>query len=806
MSQVIPQACLVPKNCTHCGLIIPEKRNSEFCCAGCECVFKAISGLGLDNFYDIKRDLKIEQLITPKEYSESFFYLDDALFQERYIVKQDDGISSIRFHIDGLHCAACVWLLEHLANKIEGVQSIRVNFPRSELLLQYHADKAQLSKIAKTISSLGYYPRPANAESKKAERKAMLIRLGIAAVSAGNTMMLAISVYQGWFTGIEQRFVDLFNFLSFILALPSVFYCAKPFYQSAWQGLKMGIAHMDLPISIGVLLGFFASCWNMYQGNDHVYFDTICMLIFLLLFGRWLQKSGVDKAEQYSSTCQALLPLTAVKLENQKETSVYANSLEVGDLIRVRTAERLAIDGIVRAGSASLDLSVITGESLPKRFSVGDSVEAGTLIYSGAIEVEVVKTSQDSRIGKLLEKTEHDLLNKPSLVRTTDKVAGYFVVAVLAITSLCAVFWILKGSYQSALENCLAILIISCPCALGMSAPIAISIALKMAAKLGIAVKNSDIFERLAIVNRACLDKTGTLTTGRPVVEDVYFASEKSDVYDLCYSAELEREHPIASALRLYCADNGASLKSLISVEELAGSGLKIVTPEGVYYIGSLKLLDKNNIVLNASEKEYCNKIIKNNFSPCIFADQHKALAIFAIGDVLKKDAPVFISKLKSYGILTEIVSGDAKRIVEQISKQLGIDIGFGEMSPEDKLNHLLSSDRKTLMLGDGINDSAALAAASVGIAVFGGAEQSLKFADAYTNDSKLMPIAHLIGLSKSTLATIKRNIAFSLCYNIVGVSLAFCGMINPLVAAVLMPISSLLVIGSSLMILNEKN
>ncbi len=231
MSQVIPQACLLPKNCTHCGLIIPENRNSEFCCAGCECVFKAISSLGLDNFYDIKRDLNIEQLITPKEYSESFFYLDDALFQERYIVKQDDGISSIRFHIDGLHCAACVWLLEHLANKIEGVQSIRVNFPRSELLLQFHADKTQLSKIAKTISSLGYYPRPANAESKKAERKSMLIRLGIAAVSAGNTMMLAISVYQGWFTGIEQRFVDLFNFLSFILALPSVFYCAKPYLQ-----------------------------------------------------------------------------------------------------------------------------------------------------------------------------------------------------------------------------------------------------------------------------------------------------------------------------------------------------------------------------------------------------------------------------------------------------------------------------------------------------------------------------------------------------------------------------------------------
>lgn len=802
MSQILSKA----KSCLHCRLDVPKDRNSDFCCAGCECVYKTINGLGLDNFYEITRKLEID-LISPNEYRESFDYLDHDLFFNDYVVKHDNGVSSIRFHVDGIHCAACVWLLENLSSRISGVEEIRVNFPRSEIVINYYQEKIKLSKVAQTIASLGYYVRPAGAESKKIERKQMLIRLGIAGVCAGNTMMLAISVYQGWFTGMEQGYVNLFNYLGLILAIPSVFYCARPFYVSAWQGLKLGIAHMDLPISIGVFLGFITSCWNTFQGSDHVYFDTICMLVFLLLLGRWLQRSGVDKAEQYSDACESLLPLVATRLNDNMEENVYFSSILPGDLIRARTGERLIADGIVKSGVASLDLSVLTGESLPKKFSVGDSVEAGTLVYSGSIDVEVKSIGSSTRIGRLLELTEIELLTKPNLVKTTDKIAGSFVLVVLGVTFLCAAYWISKGSYKSALENCLAILIISCPCALGMSAPIAISLALKLASKLGIAIKNSDIFEKLAVVKNACLDKTGTLTIGRPKVEQVYFSNPdiKSQIIDLCYTAELEQEHPVASALRLYCIENNAQTLKL-EIEKHS-SGLIFKYQQSNYFLGSLKWIEDRNVKLNIEQNNFCKKALSANLSPCMLATAHEVLAIFAICDSIKADAKEFVETLSKQGIVCEIVSGDSQEIVNGTAKVIGIPLNLanGEMSPEDKLSYISKIKESSLMLGDGVNDSAALAVALVGIAVFGGAEQSLKFADAYTNSAKLMPIADLIDLSKSTLAVIKRNIAFSICYNVFGVGLAFFGFVNPLIAAVLMPISSLGVIASSLMIVKRK-
>jgi Cu2+-exporting ATPase len=811
------QESLDVRNCAHCGLVVPgalrnasynKNESSEpetlFCCAGCAFVYDSLHSLGLQRFYGLREQYGDFDATPASQSDTRFEFLDDPKFLELHTQSTSNGFVRVQFYLEGVHCPACVWLVERLTHISQGVNQSRLNFMRKLVDIEFDPDRVSLSELARKLASLGYYPHPATEEhrnglSRRNNRK-LLLRLGVAAVAAANTMLFATSMYQGTFTGIEIRFERLFQWASLLLATPAVFYSATPFYHSALAGLRRGLVHIDLPLAIGILGGFSVSFVNTIIGNPEVYFDSICALIFLLLVGRYVQSLAIARIYNANSTHDGVLPHRAWRVTNDEPREVFAASLCVGDLIHVPCGERVPADGVLLSAEAYLDQAVLTGEARAVRKKSGEEIYAGTRNTTVDIRLRVFAIGEDTRIGTLIQPLQasnnEGIPLGAASSQNVDKVSRYFVICVCLLA--CFAFFLgYQVSFDEGVSRALALLVVSCPCALALAYPLSCSVAIAQAARAGVFIYNSVLLERILKCRTVFFDKTGTLTKGDMSLEYSWFSESRNDVRMYINELESASRHPIALSLQREFASNDSFEPLLADLQVHVGSGVSGYSRNKERWrIGSQTWAVEEGVVLHEAERalQQCREAALTTVLVCC---ETECVAVLGLGDSLKLGVREELDSLKKRGLDISLLSGDSPEVVNAVAGQLGIDenSSFGGCSPETKAERIEACRPGVMMIGDGVNDVAALSVADVALGIRGGAEACLKSADAYIADENISGVSALLNIAVGWSRTFRACMIFSLIYN-ASVSLAaVLGFVSPLVAAVLMPISSLTIV-----------
>jgi P-type Cu2+ transporter len=782
--------------CAHCGLPLPtppiEVDGHRFCCAGCSSVFAAIHGAGLGAFY-AARDRAEGRRVRPA--GRRFAELDDPSFSGGFETHPDGSVST-ELRLEGVHCAACVWLVENLPRVVMGVSEARLDFGRQSAWVRWDPALTRLSTIGAGLDRLGYTPHAPGATGAAAPDRSLLMRLGVAGAIAGNVMLMAFALYSAGPNGMDREYVEFFRWGSLILSLPAIFYCAAIFYRGAAAALLVRRVNMDLPIALGISAGFASGAFNTWRGRGEIYFDTITTLIFLLLVGRWLGQRQQRRAAAAADFALALSPSTARILDAEGAREVPAASVAAGDVVEVRAGERIPIDGRVEAGASTLDVRLLTGESSPVEVRPGDRVYAGTENIAATLVVRTESAGPATRVGQLLRAMERAQRERAPIVRVADRIAGQFVLAILALAVLTLALW-WRVDPALAVDHAVALLVVTCPCALGMATPLAVSVALARAARRGILVKNGEVLEALAEPADIFFDKSGTLTAGRPTLLEF---DGPNDLADRVSVAEEGCDHPLARAFR--AAYPPPPTLTATEIVRSTGAGVRARVAGHELLVGTPALLRASGIDVPESFQRRVDAVAAAGSTPVLVAENGQVAALAAFGDALRADAAPSLAALAELGASIEVLSGDHPGVVERVCRELPVRRFRGAVSPEQKLaevNARIESGRRVIMVGDGLNDAAAMSAASVGFAVHGGAEASLLAAGVFSTEPGVAPVLEAIRGARQTLSAIKRGLGFSLAYNALGIALAMSGILSPLLAAIMMPLSSLTVLTSAL-------
>jgi Cu2+-exporting ATPase len=771
----------------------------QFCCSGCRVAYEVIHGAGLDNYYELRSRIDAPEQAAMGR-GGSFNEFDDPAFAELYCRKRRDGLSVVELYLEGVHCAACVWLVEKVPITIPGVAECRLDVGRSLATVVWDPERTPLSSIARFLDSIGYPPHPFHGvearDMERREDRALLIRIAVAGAIAGNVMLLAFALYGGYFHGISPGFKNLFRWVSLGLSLPAVLWCAQVFYRGAWGALRTRTLHMDVPISIGILAAFGWGVANTIRDRGEVYFDSVTVLIFFLLVGRWLQRRQQRRAARATELLFSLAPSTARVLEADGVRELPAAALQPGMVVELLAGESAPADGVITSGSSTMDLSLLTGESRPVEVDTGDPIHAGTTSLSGRLEIEVRTAGADTRLGRLLRLVEEGAQRRAPVVLLADRISGWFVLAVLTLAAVTIGLW-LSIDPEQAVENAVALLIVSCPCALGLATPLAVSAAVGQAARHGILIKGGDALETLARPARMILDKTGTLTEGRLAV--VRWRGSET-IRRAVAAVEAHSTHPVAAALSGGVDPSGIGIPQ--EVEQHPGLGLTARIDGRDLLVGSPLFAEQHIGVLPESVVHDVQSVVDDGLTPIVVVAGGEVAATAGLGDPVRDDTAEALAAISSRGWGIEVLSGDHPGTVRALMDRLGLEpsAGRGGADPEDKVRRVreAAAEGPVAMVGDGVNDAAALAAATVGIGVHGGAEAALAAADVFLGAPGLEPLVRLLDGSRRTLGVIRRNLIFSLAYNAVAVTAAMAGLMHPLVAAILMPASSITVVVSS--------
>jgi heavy metal translocating P-type ATPase len=761
--------------CDHCGSDVPRARaDSRFCCAGCEAVYGLLQSRDLgDRFYELKHKKNFVRPALPAPVAaDSYSYLDDSETRSTYL---DSDSRCIQFYLEGVHCVACVWLTEKLPEFVPGVSGARLDLGSSVATVHLE-NPAAASAAAREFARLGYRPHPVKVTEldahKERENRLFLIRMAVAGFCAGNIMLLAVSLYGGAEGGLR----DLFRWASFALSLPVLAFSAVPFYQGALTAIRARQSSIDLPIAIGTLLAAAASTANLIRGSEHIYFDSMTTLVFLLLAVRYVLRRAQQFAFLSTRLIHFLIPTTVRVQTAQGLQELPLERVQVGERVEVRSQEPIPVDGIVAQGRSQIDASLLTGESRPETRGPGEIVFAGTVNLGSTLQIEVTRSGAATRLGSILESVETSLNSQAPIVAYADRISRGFVWAVMAASFLMLGFGIF-GNWEEALGRSLALAIVACPCAFALATPLAMSATLGRAARKGILIKSADALERLARARTVFLDKTGTLTHGSFEVLGWTTDTSTPEALEVAVALERPSNHPIARALVARLGEREAPRTLEIEDwKETLGQGVS-----GTY--------QGHRYELKADPTTQLGTAV------ALFKDS-KPVASFRLGDSLRPDSPEAISRLQALGLSPWILSGDSSGPVQAVAAQVGIPAvrALCSASPEQKKT-VVERIPGAVMVGDGANDAIALASASVGVAVHSGLEISMKAADIYQSQAGLMPLVDLIEASRETMKVVRRSLAFSLVYNAIGVVAAFIGWVDPLFAAVLMPLSSLTVI-----------
>ena len=834
-----------PVPCRHCGSPVPASilvtaatpftstastlgsdsgEAGFFCCRGCEAVFQILKDRALTGYYDLKRkDRPLRPSLPVSDVVENFAYLDEEDFRALYA---DD--LSMNFYLEGVHCSACVWLTEKVADWVQGVRSVRLNLGASVATVRI-SESGSFAEVAREFQKLGYRPHPVKQGEQELlrdrENRMLLIRLGIAGACSGNIMLLLISLY----AGAEGELALRFRWISLALFLPVLFFSAVPFYRSAWGALRSIQASIDIPVAFGILFGASVSFLNLLHGSDQIYFDSLSTLVFLLLCTRYLLRKTQQSALNNTNLMHFLTPSVVRRRApgpNSTRT-VYQDvplaQIRTGDLIEVLPGENIPVDGMISRGRSEVSPALLTGEATPNSVGPGDQVFAGTVNLSAPLEVLVTESGRNTRLGNIIRSMEEGLRKKASIVTFSDRISQGFVLATLGVSAALFI-WGFQGDWHEGFNRALAVVIVLCPCAFALATPLALSVTLGRLAECGILVKGAEVLEKLCRLDSVFLDKTGTLTFGMPEVLEWKFTQDQpgaqgpgqniNEIKAAVLALEQQSSHVIAKALvrNLLPSPGFSPASENHSVEDFSetiGQGVQGTFRGKKYEIRSSRH-PMNKELNEGSEGPIIEALAHTEIS--VFQDD-RLVARVSLGDRIRPDSGFSVSALKSLGIAPWILSGDHREAVWSVARQIGIlpQHCQAEASPEMK-GRIVESHPRCLMVGDGANDSIALASAFVGISVHGGVEVSMRAADVYLTPHGAIQgavsggapgvssVYRLIVIARETLRVIHRNFGLSIIYNVIAGTAAICGQINPLLAAVLMPISALVLFVSSIL------
>jgi len=798
--------------CDHCKLIVPAGlvepgAEFQFCCNGCKSVWNVLHGAGLDGYYSV-RDAIDPDAQAVSSTQGTYEELDDPAFQATCVENLPGGYAQAELLLEGMHCAACVWLVERLPKVLDGVVESRANIRRRTTIVRYQPDRVKLSAIARGFDRLGYAAHPARGAAARAARvhedRRFLIRVGAAGAIAGNVMLLAIALHGGALDGMSDVWKSTFRWYSMALGLLSLAWPGRVFFVGAIAALRTKVAHLDVPIALALAVGGIWGAYNTIAGRGEIYFDSLSVLVFFLLVGRWIQHRQQRNASDHVELMLTLTPTSAVRINDDgSKDRVPIEAVEVGMLVEVLAGGSLPADGRIEFGQTNLDTALITGESRPVPAKVGDEVLAGATNLRSPIHVRVSAVGDSTRVGRLMRLVASASADKAPIVQFADRIAARFVLIVIGLALITLIYWASVEGIASGIEYATALLIVTCPCALGLATPMAMSIAMGRAAKAGILVKSAAAIESMSKPGCMILDKTGTITQGKTrVVRTI----EDPELLSMAGAIEQHSNHPLARAIvEAAELERGSQpLQNATEIEQTIGEGISGVVDQQRVHIGSPAYIESQHM-LDPETRAAIESVISDGLSPIVIwarSNSTDRLGVLGIGDPVRDEASDSVRWLAEAGWDLSLCSGDHPQIVEAVAKSVGISDASGGVAPEAKAQRVrdlqTTAHRPVVMVGDGVNDAAALASAEVGIAVQGGAEASLEAADIYLTTPGVAPLVALASLGSHTMRTIRMSLIFSIAYNALMAGLAMSGMINALIAAVIMPISSLTVVAMS--------
>ncbi len=796
--------------CTHCHLefdekvMIKESDNPElnFCCNGCQGVYHLLKDDGLDSFYEKMGKNSIAPPVALGADSSNF---DMESFKTRYIKTTNEGFSRVDLIIEGIHCAACIWLNEKVLAQTPGIVEASINFTNNKAKIIWDENTIKLSAIIDKIRSIGYnaYPYDRSESEKKAtkNKRDYFLRMSVAIFASMNIMMIGVAKYTGFFTGMEEDMLRLIHMAEFIFATPVVFYSGWIFFRGAYYGLKNKILNMDFLVSSGATLIYIYSLYVLFGGNGHSYFDSAAMIITFVLVGKYLEVIGKKGAVDTMDKIKSTIPLEATIIVDGGKKVVPLDKIEIGDIIEVKNGEKASVDGELISGETTFDESSISGESLPVLKKLGDKIYSGTVNLNQVIRYKAVKNYANSTLNSIVELLEDSLNSKPKIEDVTNELSKYFSIVILSLALATFAGWYFyDGSFEKSLIIAISVIIIACPCALALATPIASLIGVSWLAREGLLFKEAKFIETFAKTDTIVLDKTGTITSGKLSVTHTDCQKLNNEQLNILYSLVDSSTHPISKAIKKYLEENFENILhvELENTEQVHAQGLQSKYNGKNIYGGNKELLINQDILV---DKEYHSTIYH-------FAIDDKLMATFELEDTIKEDAKETIEYLKSQNIEVIMCSGDNEQIVSKVASQVGISNYKAKMSPIDKANYIskLKDEGKiVVMAGDGVNDALALSRASIAISMGNGADISIAISDVVILNDSLKGLEKSIYISKRTFNFIKQNLAISLVYNVLTVPIAMAGYVIPLVAALSMSLSSLLVVGNSMRINNNK-
>ena len=774
--------------CYHCGDFCKDEsiaiEDKYFCCSGCKTVYEILNQGELCTYYNFQENPGI----SPKNFeSKKFDYLDDVSTINKLLEFQDDKISKITFFIPQMHCSSCIWLLENLFKLNPAITTSTVNFVRKELTLKFLHQKISLKNVVVLISSVGYEPQiNLDSTEKKIETKSnktLYYKVGVAGFCFGNIMMFSFPEYFS-ITTADSLLKSFFNYLNLILSLPVFFYSASDYFVSAYKGLRKKIINIDVPLSLGILVLFLRSVYELLILNQAGYFDSLAGLVFFLLIGKILQEKTYD-AMNFERDYKAYFPLSVTIKQNEIEKSIPVANLMLRNRIIIRQNEIVPADAILMNGDGLIDYSFVSGESHPIHKVSGEMIYAGGRQKSGLIELEVIKEVSQSYLTQLWNNDTFNKKTESEFTNFSNTVSKYFTIVILLIAFVAAAFWFSVSS-SIAINVFTSVLIVACPCALALSTPFTLGNTMRIFGRNKFYLKNAAVVEIMAKINSIVFDKTGTITESGK--SDIIYTGKILNPIELKCIKSLVRgsTHPLSK--KIFDLIDGEDYFPVTKFNEPTGKGIEGVVYGNIIKIGSADFVDFKKY---ETEKD----IIKTRVYVSINSE---VVGNFTISNSYREGIEKVVKNLSNEYQLS-LLSGDNNGEKENLLKIFNSDSQLHfKQSPEDKLNfikELQSDKRKVLMIGDGLNDSGALSQSDVGISVTDDVSNFTPACDAIIDSGQLKNIAAFLKFSKSSLKVIHLNFLISFFYNLVGLSFAINGMLSPLIAAVLMPISSISVV-----------
>jgi Cu2+-exporting ATPase len=786
--------------CFHCGEPVPvgakyfilyQGANEPACCLGCQAVAQTIIDSGNADYYRLRTDLPKTAEAALEELKNLKLY--DLPEVQSSFVKSEGDVREANLILEGIVCAACVWLNERHLHQLPGVLAADINFSTHRARVRWDDSRIKLSDILKSIQDIGYLAYPFDAgrqeELFRKERNTAIRRLAIAGLGMMQVMMYAVPLYLAGKETMTDDIQALMRFASLMLTTPVVFYSAWPFFQGAWRDLRLKRAGMDVPVALGVGAAYLASIYGTFTGSAEVYFDAVTMFVFFLLTGRFLEMSARKRSAEAAESLIKLIPAAALRLPGypatREEDMVAAVKLVAGDFVLIGPGESFPADGSVVEGASSVDESLLTGESMPVSKHAASPVIGGTINLESPLVVRVEKVGADTVLSGIVRLLDRALAEKPHLAKIADRVAGWFVFALLLVAASVAGIWYLVDASR-AFWITVSVLVVSCPCALSLATPAALTAALGRLTRLGLLSTRGHALETLAHATDFVFDKTGTLTTGKFSLLDMeVLRTDRTRVLALAHALEQGATHPLAAALREAA---GVSTLAADMLSYLPGQGVTGVVEGATYRLGAPDFLGDAPV---PGRFQVGSSLVG-------LADDAGVLAWFALGDAPRLQAHQLIADLKKLGVRLHLFSGDRDENVQALARELGIDDAHGGMLPQDKLaavRALQQSGSIVAMTGDGVNDAPVLAQAQVSIAVDQGAEAAQAAADMVLLSSEIGRLADGVKLARKAQGVIRQNLAWSVIYNVLAIPAAAMGYVTPWMAGIGMSLSSLLVV-----------